>query len=521
MTRSESTRPLLALLADTIGQFRDGEAIREAPGRSIGRRDLLARATAMRDGFLGAGISPGDHVLFAVSPGIDQLALALAICDAGGVVVSCDPRIPDALFNARLERLRPRWVVADSLLLAVSSRRWPWRLLPRTRSTLAPLGAVPAVQRVRVGRWLPGAPRSDAVNAILRRSRAPAVARDVCDSLPALIDFTSGTTAAPKGVVHTRRSLVATIDAIRSTMDVGPGDLVYSGALHVIFPALLRGARVQVPTRETRSVSRFVKQMEQARVTHLFTVPSFCRELVDACVERGRRLPTCLRELSIGGAPVHAPLLHRLRDVLPEGARVFCVYGMTEMLPVARVSLEEKLGWTDAGDLVGPPAPGVEARIAPTGELMVRGPALFDRYLCGEPVVEHATGDLARIAAGRIVLLGRAKDMIIRGTFNIYPALYESIIERVPGVRRCALVGMYDERRADECVVLVVEPEPGADAAGLVRLLPNALRNGPFRIDPAAIPEHIIALPLPESGRSSKVDKAALRTLVRDLVPCA
>jgi acyl-CoA synthetase (AMP-forming)/AMP-acid ligase II len=521
MTRSGSTRPLLALFADATEQFPDDEAIREAPGRSIGRRELLARATALRNAFVATGMSPGDHVLFAVKAGIDQLALALAICDAGGVVVSCDPHVPNAVFASRLEQLTPRWVVADSLLLAITSRRWPWRVVGRTTARLAPLGAVPDVHRVRVGRWLPGAPPSDALDAFIKRVRNTEVVPDVCDALPALIDFTSGTTAAPKGVVHTRRSLLATVDGIRSTMDAGPGDVVYSGTLHIIFPALLRGARVQIPTRDARGASQLVRQLKQARVTHFFTVPSVCGALVDACVARGEKLPASLRELSIGGAPVHAPLLHRLRDALPNGARVFCVYGMTEMLPVARVSLEEKVAWTEPGDLVGRPVAGVEARIAANGELVLRGPALFDRYLGGEPVAEHATGDLARIVGDRIILLGRAKDMIIRGAFNIYPELYESIIDRIPGVRRCALVGVYDEQRADECVVLVVEPEPGTDAGGLLRRLPDALRAGPFRIDPSAIPDHIVVLSLPESGRSSKVDKVALRTLVKDLVPCA
>jgi acyl-CoA synthetase (AMP-forming)/AMP-acid ligase II len=135
-------------------------------------------------------------------------------------------------------------------------------------------------------------------------------------------------------------------------------------------------------------------------------------------------------------------------------------------------------------------------------------------------VTEHATGDLARMQDGRLVLLGRAKDMIIRGETNIYPELYEPVIERIPGVRRCALIGQYREHLADECVVLVVEPEPGTDADELSRRLRHELRCGDYRIDAAAQPDFIFSMPLPEAGRASKVNKTALRTLVRERLEC-
>ena len=110
---------------------------------------------------------------------------------------------------------------------------------------------------------------------------------------------------------------------------------------------------------------------------------------------------------------------------------------------------------------------------------------------------------------GRLVLLGRAKDMIIRGETNIYPELFEPIIERIRGVRRCALVGQYRVHLADECVVLVVEPESGVDADELRRRLRHELRFGDHRIDDAAQPDFIFTMSLPEVGRASKVDKAA------------
>jgi acyl-CoA synthetase (AMP-forming)/AMP-acid ligase II len=174
--------------------------------------------------------------------------------------------------------------------------------------------------------------------------------------------------------------------------------------------------------------------------------------------------------------------------------------------------MAEKLAWRDGGDLVGAPLPGARVRIGEDGELYVAGDRLCGRYLGGEPLTEVATGDLARLdAEGRIVLLGRSKDMIIRGQYNIYPALYEGKIAELPGVARCALIGVWDERRGDERVVLVLERTASeTNPAQLRRRVERALRDDAL-IDTLALPDEVIVMPLPESGRTHKIDRNALR----------
>lgn len=497
-------------------------ALLESSGAAITYSALYRRATALREAFRELGMTPGEQVLFSVRPGIDAVMLAVAVNGAGGVIVSCDPYVGDALFSARLSMLTPRWVVAESRVLAASSGGIVSRVLRWAGIRLAPLGRLANVRFVRVGLPIPGAPPAISSRALARR-RPTYAARDaqLDPSLPALVDFTSGTAGSPKAVVHTRRSLAATLAVVRDALDADETNTIHSGALHLILPALLSGARVVIPRRSVVDARDTLRGLERWGVSHLFAVASDGRRLLDYCVAHQRRLPASLRVLLLGGSPVHAALLRRLRDVVEEGTRVVCVYGMTEILPVALVSLEEKLAYDGTGDLLGAPVPTVHARVADDGELLVSGPALFDRYLGGSPVTEHATGDLARMEDGRIVLLGRAKDMIIRGETNIYPELYEPVIERIPGVRRCALIGQYLERLADECVVLVVEPEPGTNADELDRRLRHELRYGDCRIDTAAQPDFIFSMPLPEAGRASKVNKAALRALVRERLECA
>lgn len=281
--------------------------------------------------------------------------------------------------------------------------------------------------------------------------------------------------------------------------------------LHSTLPALLAGARVVLPKIGAGSPV-VLNLLHRSRATHAFFVPSDLHRMVTYCEQHGRALPDTLRQIVLGSGPVDRPLLARLRPFLPSAARVQSVYGLTEMAPVACVDMTEKLAWRGEGDLVGAPLPGSRVRIGEGGELYVAGDRLCGRYLDREPLTEVATGDLARLDdEGRIVLLGRVKDMIIRGRYNIYPALYEGKIAEIPGIARCALIGVWDERLGDEHVVLVLEPTvKETNPVQLKRRVALALRAEAL-VDTLALPDEIVVMPLPESGRTHKIDRNALR----------
>lgn len=489
-------------------------------GRPLSRRELVERVDAAARGLRLAGFREGDRVLFAVSPGVDALVLVLAAHHLGGVLVPQDPGVADALFQARMELLAPRWVFAQGILLAPPGGVVA-RVLRRLGLHFAPLAELPGARFVRVGPAPPGAPAAIPLRRLLRDgARLPASAgaperpHPVDQAGPdaeAFIVCTSGTTAAPRAVVHTRRSLAAVLASVEGALEAGPGDVVLARDLHLVLPALVTGAAALIPGGSGFDPRRTRRMMETRGVTHAFLVTGDCRRLLDHCRARGRILTQTLRTLLVGAAPVPAPFLARLREILPPGASAWCVYGATELLPIARVALEEKVGWHGEGDLVGPPLPGVEARVREDGQLCVRGHALCRGYL-GEPEIEeHASGDLARIDPAGIVLLGRAREMIIRGDVNLYPALYEPLVEAIAGVRRAVLLGDFDPDLADERVVLVVEPEEGRDPDVLRRHVEAEVREGPRRLDGAAQPDRIVVRNLPESGRSRKVDRRGLQ----------
>jgi acyl-CoA synthetase (AMP-forming)/AMP-acid ligase II len=108
-----------------------------------------------------------------------------------------------------------------------------------------------------------------------------------------------------------------------------------------------------------------------------------------------------------------------------------------------------------------------------------------------------------------VMLLGRRKDMIIRGEHNIYPGLYEPRIAALPGVVDALLVGLLDEGTGDEEVVLAVVLEPGAVLAAVRAALPAVVPGSAF-------PDRVVAIPeVPRAGRTHKPDREALRCALR------
>lgn len=471
----------------------------DAPAMTLGRRtltygDVRARIHSIAAALTDRGLRPGDRMLFSVRPGLDGICLALGTIAAGGTIVFADPGAGEAMFRARAGLAAPTWVAAESLLYAAS--RGPLRRLARSRGLDLPdySSIVPDARHVHAGPWLPGVPAGSTSLRRLSGARRVSTPLGTPDQ-PALVIFTSGTTAHPKAVVHSRASLGAGLADFAAHVGLRAGEVVLTDQLMVGIPALIAGAHWTLPPAGAdpgARPARYSPLLDTADV--LFAVPA----ALDALLAAGIRAP--LRLVLIGGAPVLRPLLQRVREQLP-GTAIRAIYGMTEILPVAIADGVEKLARPDDGDYVGELMPSVRARID-AGELVVSGDGLGG-YLGEPPLVELRTGDLARLDGRRLVLGGRAKDMFIRGTTNVYPGLYEPVIAGIPGVREAALAGVPNEIGDDELVLAIV-----GDASRVAAALPGL-------IDAAVMPDRMVVLDaLPKKGRSQKLDRAALRELL-------
>ncbi|WP_051108947.1 class I adenylate-forming enzyme family protein [Actinomadura flavalba] len=485
---------LVRRLLDQAAATPDAVALVAADGSELAYGDLRRRVLAVRHGLLDAGLEAGDGVLFSVRPSAESLVLALGVVAAGGVVVFADPGAGPEMFTARLALAKPRWSAAEAVVYA-GSRVAPVRAYARRRGLLLPnLAELPVHGHVYTGRWLPGVPRGALPYAALERGPAPEPDTDPDPDAPAAVIFTSGTTAKPRAVVHTQTSLAAALDLFRARLALEPGDIVHTDQLMLGLPTLIAGARWSLPPLGG-TPERFARDLEMRGATHTFCVPVHLAEILDVAP----RLPDALRYVLLGAAPAPAAILRRAVAAAP-AAEVLSVYAMTEILPVAIASARDKLAHTGPGDLLG--APLTDVAFTDDGELLLAGPSLCRGYLGDPPLTRLATGDLARLENGRLVLDGRKKDMLIRGEFNLYPGLYEPAINALPGVTEAAYAGVPDPDTGDEEVVLAYVGDADPDA------LRRALRDV---LDHDALPDRVVRVPdLPRSGRGRKLDRAAL-----------
>lgn len=462
------------------------------------------------------GMRPGEVILFGVRPGIDALVLLMAAMRNGAVVTLIDPGAGNELFARRLELLRPSWVVSESLLYAASARTPLSIYLRRAGLELPHLAKVPG-RHVRAGRRVPGlVPRSLALHKLVQESAGEpaALPATIEPDAPSLVVFTSGTTGMPKGVQHTGRSITATVRMMLSGFELPPEAVVYTYNVHTLVVGALKGLRCVVAPLSI-TPEKFLRDAQEHRVTHAFMLPVEAWRVALHCERTGRRLPESLQHLFLFSAPITSTVLERVHALGNHDMVITCAYAMTEMVPVAWIDSREKLAWQGDGDVVGRPVPGVETRIVGE-ELELRGPNAFLGYVGMERVDWHRTGDNARIDdEGRIVLMGRAKDMLIRNDFNLYPGLYEPTISRIDGVGACVIIGVPDPETADERVLLYIEPDPAAHALTgdeLRKRVEHGIRSGDTRIDVKALPDEIrVVERLPRSGRSHKIDRSALR----------
>ncbi len=518
---------MLAAVLDATRAHAERPAI-TAGARTLTFGELGDRIERAAVGLADAGLRSGDRVAFSVRPGLDAVVLALAICRAGGSIAFVDLGAGPELLAARLALAAPRWTAAESVLHLVSAPGL--HRIARARGIDLPAYAtlLPGARHIVTGPPLPGAPRG-----ALRLDR---LARTTARALPmpdpgadALLIFTSGTTGTPKAVVHTLASLGAGLADVREGLGLVPGLGVLTDQLMIGIPALIAGAHWTLPPAGLdagAAPERYLPLLEGAEA--IFCSPA----ALDAVLRLldDRRAPVGgLSLIALGGAPVLPPLIERALRRFPD-ARIRCVYGMSEILPVAIADGAEKLGRSSEGDVVGRIVPSVRARVD-DGELVLSGPGLARAYLHELPaeLAEVRTGDLARIdpappgdAGGdRLTLLGRKKDMLLRGTQNVYVGLYEPIIASLPGVVDAAMVGVPDAIGDDRLVIAVVpegapEDLPPDPAHPLARRVAAAL---PGLIDHGALPDLVVAIgALPRRGRMRKPDRPALVALVAPLV---
>jgi malonyl-CoA/methylmalonyl-CoA synthetase len=466
--------------------------------------DAAARRVAgalLADGT--TGDLEGARVAFLVPPGCAHAAVQRGIWLAGGVAVPLALSHPPAELDYVIRDAGAAHVMADDAAAVA----------------LEPLARAAGARFVTT-------------SAVLRHAAAARLP-DVEPSRHAMILYTSGTTAKPKGVVSSHANLAAQIDTLVRAWGWRPTDHLLlvlplhhvHGIVNGLGCALAAGATCEMlPAFDAGIVwNRFAS----GEITVFTAVPTIYRRLADAweaaAPDRQRSWSAGARRARLmmsGSAALPVALFDRWERIT--GQRLLERYGMTEI----GMALSNPLAPVDARrpGLVGAPLPGVDVRLADEsgvsvlngpGEIEVRGPGVFLEYWQRPDETRAAfcegwfrTGDIAEIDAGAFRILGRASvDIIKTGGFKVSALEIEDVIRAHPSVADCAVVGVADDEWGER-VAACVQLAPGS-LLSLETLQDFArLRLAPYKI-PRAL-RAVDALPRNAMGKVLKPDVAAL-----------
>jgi len=461
--------------------------------------DLFTGAERTASALVANGLQPGDRVAVQVDKSVEAIQLYIGTVMAGGIFLPLNTAYTGAEVAYFLGDATPRIIVCDPAREA--------EIVPLSQATCLTLAAD------GTGTLTDALPDEAGFDAVPREA----------DDLAAIL-YTSGTTGRSKGAMLSHANLASNSETLREYWRFSRDDVLIHALpifhTHGLFVAtnvaLFSGAStVFLPKFDPDAI---IAAMPNA--TAMMGVPTFYTRLL----EDDRLTPDLASNMRLfisGSAPMlvdtHEKWLART------GHRVLERYGMTEtnMSTSNPYDSERRMG------TVGFPLPGVELRIMEDGKevgageigvIEVRGPNVFQGYWqmpekTAEELKEDGwfiTGDLAtRDAEGYVTIVGRSKDLIITGGFNVYPKEIESLIDDIPGVVESAVIGV-PHPDFGEGVVAVIVPEGDPD--------PGAIRNVLTR-DLAKFkqPKELIFLDTLPRNTMGKVQKKQLREDYADL----
>ena len=474
-------------------------------GSTLTHAAFLDRAARFANALTGLGLQTGDRVAVQIDKSADALAVYAACARAGLVFLP---------LNTAYTPSEVDYFVSNSgagLLVAAPSKA----------EALRPVASAAGARLETLGDHGDGtlAALADAANADFTT-----VNRNLTDL--AAILYTSGTTGRSKGAMLSQGNLLSNAEVLRDHWRFTAEDVLLHALpifhTHGLFVGtnitlLAGGSMIFLPKLD---IDALVKWMPQS--TTMMGVPTFYTRLLDD-PRLNRDLTRNMRLFISGSAPLLADTHRQFED--RTGHRILERYGMTE----TNMNTSNPYEGDRRPGTVGPALPGVEVKVCgpdgtevPRGEvgiLEVRGPNVFMGYWqMPEKTKEELradgffiTGDLSTMGEdGYVTIVGRGKDLVISGGFNVYPKEVEEVIDELSGVLESAVIGA-PHPDLGEAPVAVVVPEKGMalDAETILQGIAPSLAR--FKQ-----PRKVVIVDALPRNTMGKVQKAQLRETYKD-----
>jgi len=398
--------------------------------------ELDERTRQVAGRLVAAGLIPGDRVLMSASTSLDLVVAHVGALRAGLVVVPANTGYRERELAHLVADAKPKLAVVDD----------PAR-----------------------GGWILGADPSVIVTSSLVEladGDEPAHLDQQRAADPALLAYTSGTTGAPKGALLSHGNLLASAEALRIAWRWTPEDrlvlplpLFHLHGLGVgLHGTLLSGASVVL--HDGFDPGRVLDAIADHHGSLFFGVPTHWSRLLAS--GRGAQLRRLRLGVS-GSAPLDASLHHAI--AAETGHQLIERYGMTETV----MNVSNPYDGERRAGTVGLPLPHVDLRLGEgTDEIFVRGPNVFDGYWRRPEATAaafdgewFATGDVGEFDPdGYLRIVGRRKDLIISGGYNVYPREVEDVLRSHPAVGDVAVVGLPDADWGETVVAVIEGGEP-------------------------------------------------------------
>jgi len=442
---------IAAILRDTSPNYRTKPIFRYR-GEDVPYEDVVDRVTRLAGYLKAQGVGAGDRVMIVAHNKPEWMITLFAVLGAGAMAIPVNPALTAPEIAYMVDQAEPRLIMVDRELIGVLPNRNVQTLV------IHPDG----------GNWK---------EAIANSAPDFEIADRAADD-PALMFYTSGTTGRPKGAILSHGAEVFTAKMVAGHYRLGPTDIsIIPNSLSFIYPLVINClasiyAGATVALQERFHPELCLRGIEQERATVFMGVPTMFSMMLD-WAQQQKVDTSSLRYCISAGQNLSWNVATRFRERF--GVSIFDLWGQTEGTPIT--------GFDPSREAEGRPEscgralPGCAVRViddagadlppGTIGEVLLKGPSVFLGYDKNPEATAETlrdgwvfTGDLGKLDPdGCLYIVGRKRDMVIRGGANIYPVEIEEAIYAHPAVAECAVIGVPDPLFGETVKAVIVVGE--------------------------------------------------------------